>query len=705
MLSLTSEDVRQELESFAEGTLRKQLSEFSQAIKDGIGEDVQRIITSSLTAARLKPDDRQDAEDPPAANWENAFARISNAEKPPAVYRPANYHLVRSESERFQVSVMASGSLPGQPEPACSTPAPNLLKEPDLLARQEPSAASLASSVKLVSGKSFASSFSVEEAQNKLRKLRMVVNTDSVMANELRNKGYFHRHNAISMAEAGLQKTLNGGYAQGQMLRMDISPTYMEGDHRHMDANYFTPATAKTARRIGKLVASQGMEYVTLTLSALNAIWIALLTEEMTNSKNNSKKLSAEWKVGEYLFFIFFTIELLLRIFVFRWWFFRRYTPTGERNPHFGWNIFDFVLVTTQAMEYLLRGFIESATGAELDSLTIGKVTVLRIVRILRVGRLFRLARVLIFFQPLRVMATAIYSSFSLFIWAVLSIEIVTFVYAVYLTEMSWSRLEEHPEDTRLKELFGTLGTSRMSLLWSISGGIDWGEISEVLTRVDYLFALIPFMVYLWFVLIVVMNIVTSIFLENASETYKHETELDLVRNAYQIFKASDTNNNNTIEKADFKSSLIHPDVHQFFRAIKLDLDQAEVLFELLDISGDGKISCDEFLRGCLRLRGAAKAIDLLILSREVNQLIDGLAEITRAKQGALGENHALLEELLSKVLEQDRILHQFVKSSGPQRRAMQQSQSHSSRATADDSPKQAFTSVLPLEDNRPSSA
>merc|ERR1711972_1204487 len=63
-----------------------------------------------------------------------------------------------------------------------------------------------------------------------------------------------------------------------------------------------------------------------------------------------------------------------------------------------------------------------------------------------------------------------------------------------------------------------------------------------------------------------------------------------------------------------------HPNVKQFFEALDLDVSEAEVLFDLLDASGDGMVAADEFLAGCLRLRGHAKALDLLVLSREVSQ-------------------------------------------------------------------------------------
>merc|ERR1711920_1086137 len=41
-----------------------------------------------------------------------------------------------------------------------------------------------------------------------------------------------------------------------------------------------------------------------------------------------------------------------------------------------------------------------------------------------------------------------------------------------------------------------------------------------------------------------------------------------------------------------------------------------------LDLDGSGAIDAEEFLSGCLRLRGPAKALDLALLMREVKQLV-----------------------------------------------------------------------------------
>lgn len=221
--------------------------------------------------------------------------------------------------------------------------------------------------------------------------------------------------------------------------------------------------------------------------------------------------------------------------------------------------------------------------------------------------------------------------------------------------------LQNVSDDPELKEHFGSLWGSWMSLLQAMSGGIDWGDLAKPLIRVGFLYALAPFLVYMFFMLIVVMNVFTGIFLGSCSQKAKEEKEFQLLRNAFETFKLSDPNGNNIIAKADFKASLKHRSVHRFFDVIDLDMQQAEVLFELLDTSGDGQISCDEFLRGCLRLRGHAKALDLLVLSREVNQLIDGVVAVTRQNAASLMRNREMINQVMHTNQDNYHVLHRLL--------------------------------------------
>merc|ERR1712129_247437 len=62
------------------------------------------------------------------------------------------------------------------------------------------------------------------------------------------------------------------------------------------------------------------------------------------------------------------------------------------------------------------------------------------------------------------------------------------------------------------------------------------------------------------------------------------------------------------------------PAMHLYFETIDLDLREAEDLFHLIDIDNSGSIDPEEFVNGCIRLQGPAKAIDLATLMSEFHR-------------------------------------------------------------------------------------
>jgi len=71
------------------------------------------------------------------------------------------------------------------------------------------------------------------------------------------------------------------------------------------------------------------------------------------------------------------------------------------------------------------------------------------------------------------------------------------------------------------------------------------------------------------------------------------------------------------ITPEEFCGFLKHPLVDSYCRLIDLDVQQAWSLWPLLDIDQTGRITCDEFVKCSLRLRGPAKAIDMATLLQQ----------------------------------------------------------------------------------------
>merc|ERR1719284_1939562 len=75
----------------------------------------------------------------------------------------------------------------------------------------------------------------------------------------------------------------------------------------------------------------------------------------------------------------------------------------------------------------------------------------------------------------------------------------------------------------------------------------------------------------------------------------------------------------------DFEDSLDDPAIQLYFKAVDLDIAEARNLFLLLDSDGSGAVETGEFVTGCLRLKGDAKAIDLATLMYDTRRWQTGI--------------------------------------------------------------------------------
>merc|ERR1712187_351355 len=60
--------------------------------------------------------------------------------------------------------------------------------------------------------------------------------------------------------------------------------------------------------------------------------------------------------------------------------------------------------------------------------------------------------------------------------------------------------------------------------------------------------------------------------------------------------------------------------VKHYFSVLDIDVADSNYLFDMLDLDGSGEVDMEEFVSGCLRLKGAARSIDVHTLMFEVKQ-------------------------------------------------------------------------------------
>jgi hypothetical protein len=88
----------------------------------------------------------------------------------------------------------------------------------------------------------------------------------------------------------------------------------------------------------------------------------------------------------------------------------------------------------------------------------------------------------------------------------------------------------------------------------------------------------------------------------------------------WEVFNIEKLPNNGRISYFEFVNHLENVQMKSYFKSVDLDISEAKNLFRLLDVDDCGSIQAEDFVMGCLRLRGSAKAIDLATLMLETRR-------------------------------------------------------------------------------------
>merc|ERR1712032_326938 len=138
--------------------------------------------------------------------------------------------------------------------------------------------------------------------------------------------------------------------------------------------------------------------------------------------------------------------------------------------------------------------------------------------------------------------------------------------------------------------------------------------------------------VYVLFMIFGVLNVLTGVFVDSAMRAAEQDREQAIAvsieeQNSYvqkikQIFYEADRDHSGTVSYEELKSLLQNQVVQVYLRTLGVEASEACGLFVLLDADSSGSVCIEEFVSGCIRLKGEAKAVDVAYLMYENKKLL-----------------------------------------------------------------------------------
>lgn len=282
-----------------------------------------------------------------------------------------------------------------------------------------------------------------------------------------------------------------------------------------------------------------------------------------------------------------------------------------------------------------------------------------RIIRITRIVKTVRILRVFRFVMAFRTLITSILHTIQSLCWALLLLVLIMYVFAVLFTQaVNGYILDGNPlsaaDHEASRAYFSSVADTMLSLFMSVSGGVSWEEVISPLKAIGVIWVF-AFLVYMSFTYFAVLNVVTAVFCQKAMDNAQNDhvavvqsmlanKEAHLKRMSALFSQLGADEEGGVITFAMFEEKINSPAVKAYFETLGLDIWDAWSFFKLLDLDGGGAVELEEFFRGCLRLRGQARSIDIGTVMHDQRWLIRSQSQF----QGYVESQLKALSEQLS---------------------------------------------------------
>jgi Ca2+-binding EF-hand superfamily protein len=168
------------------------------------------------------------------------------------------------------------------------------------------------------------------------------------------------------------------------------------------------------------------------------------------------------------------------------------------------------------------------------------------------------------------------------------------------------------------------------SLLLAISGGRDWELLADEISVVHSSFKLF-FAAYVVFVVFGVLNVVIGVFVHRTQQVKLHDKDLavqeemelsrSFVKELRELLTDHGLPHNAKLTWDALEQQLQRREVQMYLQTHRIDVGEAEELFNLIDADREGVVQLDDFVYGCQRMKGEAKAMDIVLLYEEVTHI------------------------------------------------------------------------------------
>eukprot|EP00746_Dinoflagellata_sp_MGD_P000469 gnl/MRDRNA2_/MRDRNA2_100833_c0_seq1.p1 gnl/MRDRNA2_/MRDRNA2_100833_c0~~gnl/MRDRNA2_/MRDRNA2_100833_c0_seq1.p1 ORF type:complete len:439 (+),score=70.39 gnl/MRDRNA2_/MRDRNA2_100833_c0_seq1:179-1495(+) len=367
------------------------------------------------------------------------------------------------------------------------------------------------------------------------------------------------------------------------------------------------------------------VDIVVCSVVVLSAI---LMGVELDMSPKEATTISDRlaWYVMEVIFGLIFMIELSFRLKVHRFEYFKTTM-----------NIFDAFMVLLTILDTFILSPMEAG----------GSTRAVGVLRIIRMVRLVRLIRLLPHFKELWLVVNGLANSMKTLSWTSILLMVTLYFFGIFATmqigqndELYNVYYEETSGHWDHEIYFGTIPRSMLTF-FQICVLDEWSENIVRHVKFNQPGMEWMFVAFIFFTSFGILNIVVGVIVENvlmmakvSDIKIKKKREKDRMRvlnHLRDFFEQSDEDGSGTLSLEEVQVAMDNPENRKRLALMDLPIDEPTELFTLLDVDNSGEISIDEFISGCMRIKGTAKSKDILALQIMIDSLGSKMSDLANA--------------------------------------------------------------------------
>jgi len=286
----------------------------------------------------------------------------------------------------------------------------------------------------------------------------------------------------------------------------------------------------------------------------------------------------------------------------------------------------------------------------------------MRLFRLFKITKILRTIRIIKVFRELSMMVESFTKCVVAMFWGLVLLVFLLYIFALVFVQGITEMLRDNPDlpATELEAVqsqFGSVLDSMLSLYMAVTGGNDWAMYFDTV-KMCGIFYTILFLLYSFFFVFALFNIMTGVFVERALTAaipdrdemiWEEQKKLaKQVEDFKTLCKEFDTDGSGTITREEFKRHMRNDTMVSYMASVGLEMHDVEHFFRTV-AGEDQEVSIDRFVEGCMAMRGHATALDVQRQLFESKRLEDQLNAFRKECLDTMSKVQKLLVKALSK--------------------------------------------------------